>query len=57
MSFGLRDRGITDQDELFQRVEAIASSLAEIFAEAAERDESPLAAARRRVKRILARGR
>ena len=57
MSFGLRDLGITDQDELFRRVESIGSSLAEIFAEAAERDESPLAAARRRVKRILARGR
>lgn len=40
-------------DELMRRVEVIRPMLEEILAEAAERDESPLAASRRRVRRIL----
>lgn len=39
--------------ELMRRVEVIRPMLEEILTEAAERDESPLAAARRRVRRIL----
>lgn len=40
-------------DELMRRVEVIGPMTEEILAEAAERGESPLAASRRRVRRIL----
>ena len=57
LSFGLMEQGVADRDELFRRVEALGDSLSEIFAEAAERDESPLRASQRQVERVLARGR
>jgi len=57
LAFGLIELGTTDADELFARVEALGDSLGEIFAEAAARDESPLAATQRRVERVLAAGR
>ncbi|HEX2163210.1 MAG TPA: hypothetical protein VHM02_04625, partial [Thermoanaerobaculia bacterium] len=41
-------------DDLMRRVETIRPILAEILAEAADRGESPLAAAQRRVERALA---
>jgi leucine dehydrogenase len=53
MSLGLSGSGSRDPQELFTRVEAIGRSLAEIFSEAAQRSESPVYAARRRVERIL----
>lgn len=45
------------REDLHTRVDAIRGILDEVFAEAAERDESPLHAARRRVERTLAEGR
>jgi len=57
LAFGLIELGVTDPRELFARVEALGDSLVEIFAEAADRDESPLAATHRRVERVLADGR
>jgi leucine dehydrogenase len=42
------------RDDLMRRVEVIGGVTAEILAEAAERDESPLHAAHRRVERVLA---
>jgi len=54
LAFGLIELGTTDPRELFSRVEALGDSLGEIFAEAAENDESPLAATQRRVERVLA---
>lgn len=53
MSLGLSGSGSTDPEELFDRVESIGTSLAEIFQEASERAESPVYAAQRRVERIL----
>ena len=46
--------GVADVDELNARVESIEGSLARIFAEAQEADESPLAAARRLAEQFLA---
>ena len=40
--------------EIERRIDAIAITLGEIFAEAAEHSESPLRAAQRRVERVLA---
>lgn len=45
------------RDDLHARVDAIRGILDEVFAEAAESDESPLQAARRRVERTLEEGR
>jgi leucine dehydrogenase len=56
LAFGLLELGVTDVPELYARVEALGDSLSEIFAEAAGRDESPLAATHRRVERALAAG-
>jgi leucine dehydrogenase len=56
LAFGSIELGVTDPRELFSRVEALGDSLSEIFAEAAERGESPLAATHRRVERVLADG-
>ncbi|HEX9885866.1 MAG TPA: Glu/Leu/Phe/Val dehydrogenase dimerization domain-containing protein [Longimicrobiales bacterium] len=56
MAFGLMDVGVRDPDELRRRVAGIGASLAEIFREARDLGESPVAAARRRVDRILERG-
>jgi leucine dehydrogenase len=57
LAFGLIELGTTDPPTLFARVEALGDSLGDLFAEAAARDESPLAASRRRVEQALARGR
>lgn len=46
--------GIMDADQLNARVETIEGSLDRIFAEAADRDESPLAAAKRLAEEFLA---
>lgn len=56
MVFGLIARGVVEEGVLARSVEGIGDSLTQIFAEARERGESPVAAARRRVDRILARG-
>jgi leucine dehydrogenase len=56
LAFGLMARGERDEELIGRRLEALGTSLTAIFAEAAERDESPLFAARRRVDRILAGG-
>ena len=56
MVFGLIARGVVEEGVLARSVEGIGDSLTEIFAEARERKESPVAASRRRVDRILARG-
>ena len=45
--------GVRDVTELNGRVERIETSLDRIFSEAAERDESPLAAARRAAERFI----
>jgi len=54
IAFGrLAEEPATARDDLMQRVDRIRGILDEILAEAAERDESPLHAARRRVERRL----
>ncbi|MFQ5524870.1 MAG: Glu/Leu/Phe/Val dehydrogenase dimerization domain-containing protein [Thermoanaerobaculia bacterium] len=57
ISFAHIGRGITARDRLFEKVDSIGSTLAEILAEADERGESSLDAADRRVARVLARAR
>jgi hypothetical protein len=47
---------VRDEPELYQRVGRIEGAIAAILKEAADADESPLAAARRRVDRVLRRG-
>ncbi len=54
MAFGLMQRGVSDDGEIRSRVVGIGDSLAAILAEAAQRDESPLHAAFRKVERVLA---
>jgi leucine dehydrogenase len=56
LAFGLLELGVTDPAELFRRVEGLGDSLGELFREAAERGESPLATSHRRVQRALAEG-
>lgn len=53
LALGLIELGVTDSRELFARVETLGDSLADIFLEAAERGESPLATIQRRVERVL----
>lgn len=53
-AFGLMALGDDDPEALNAKVDAIGDTLREIFAEAGERDESPLAAADRIVERRLA---
>lgn len=55
LAFGLHSEGLTDHDELLQRMPAIGELVAEILDAAEKRKESPLAAARRRVDRALRR--
>jgi leucine dehydrogenase len=57
MSFALMEGGLHDTDALMERMEAIGETLRETLGEAAERGESPTAAAGRRVERALARRR
>ena len=57
ISFAHIGQGVTARDELFDRVSSIGATLTEILVEADERDESTVAAADRRVERVLARAR
>jgi leucine dehydrogenase len=58
IAFGrLADDPDASREDLHTRVDAIRGILDEVFAEAAERDESPLHATRRRVRRTLDDGR
>lgn len=56
LAFGLMHEGVDDEEEIRSRVRGLGDALRAIFREASERDESPLAAARRKVRRVLARG-
>lgn len=56
MAFGLVYQGERRQEELERRVQTIGNTLEEIFGEATEIGGGPLAAARRRVQRVLSRG-
>lgn len=53
ISFAYLGKGISEPSELFAKVDSIGTTLAEIFREAEDRDESTLAAAERRVARTL----
>lgn len=55
-AFAALKRGVRDEAELYARVERIGRALASLLREAAEANESPVAAARRRVERVLHRG-
>jgi leucine dehydrogenase len=57
LAFGLMHLGVTDEAELRRRLEGIGTSLKEVFEEAGRQDETPLAAAQRRVRRTLERAR
>ncbi|MDX1502579.1 MAG: Glu/Leu/Phe/Val dehydrogenase dimerization domain-containing protein [Thermoanaerobaculia bacterium] len=54
LSFALMRQGVPAGDDLARRIDQIGEILSAILAEAAERDESPLTAAQRRVDRTLA---
>lgn len=54
-AFGLRARGERDDAAILSRVDAIGETLREIFRLAAERGESPVLAAHRKVEEVLAR--
>ncbi len=53
LAFGLLQKGVTDEDELRERVRGLGDRLGEIFREAARADESPVHAARRLARRTL----
>lgn len=53
MAFGLMEQGIRETDRLNARVRSIGASLAQIFREAEAAGESPVAAARKRARRVL----
>ncbi len=53
LAFGLIHRGVTDDQTLFARVDAIEASMRRILQEAVDRSESPLKAAQARVRRVL----
>lgn len=57
LAFALHGEGERDPATLLQRMDRIGETVAAVLAEAAERDESPLLAARRRVERVLDRAR
>ena len=57
ISFAYLGKGISEPAELFDQVDSIGTTLAEIFREAEDRNESTLAAAERRVARTLERAR
>ncbi len=57
ISFAYLGRGVSEPAELFDKVDSIGTTLAEVLREAEERDESTLAAAERRVARTLERAR
>jgi leucine dehydrogenase len=53
LAFGLRNRGVTAETEVNERVDAIGTSLTEILTEASAANESPVYAAERAVERRL----
>lgn len=55
--FAYLGRGVSEPDQLFDKVDSIGTTLAEILRDAEERNESTLAAAERRVARTLDRAR
>jgi leucine dehydrogenase len=57
IALSLPTLGVVERAPRLARVREIGDTLAGVFAEAAERGESPLAAAERRVERVLARRR
>jgi leucine dehydrogenase len=57
MAFGLLSQGSKPGETLFEQIDTIGESVTEVLGEAAERHESPLAAAERRVKETLERAR
>lgn len=56
LAFGLMGQGASEA-AIHARLDGIEGTLREIFTEAAQENESPLAAAHRKVERVLARGR
>ena len=57
LAFGLIHRGVTDEREIARRLDQLGESIRAVLSEAAERNESPLRAARRRVDEALRAGR
>lgn len=57
LSFALMDRGHSDETVLFEEMASIGSTVQEILQEAAAQNESPVAAAERRVQKTLTRAR
>jgi leucine dehydrogenase len=55
MAFAEIDQGLSDEEEILSRVAQIGTTSQEVLVEAAERGETTLAAARRRVEATLAR--
>lgn len=55
LAFGLMSRGETDHGRIMERMGSVGESLREIFSEAAQKNESPVVAARHRVERALSR--
>ncbi len=53
LSFALLEQGVTDGDEILRRMETVGQTVGEILTEAERENETPVAAARRRVERIL----
>lgn len=53
MAFGLLANGETDTDALLERMDDVGRTIGEILRQAAERDESPLETANRRVREVL----
>jgi leucine dehydrogenase len=54
LSFALMDRGYSDETALFNEMASIGQTVREVLREAAERGDSPVAAAERRVQDTLA---
>lgn len=54
LGFGLRNLGETDEEAILERIDGLGVTLDEIFEEARERSESPVHAATRRTRRVLA---
>lgn len=57
LSFALMDRGIHERQALLEEMDTIGDTVREILGEAADHEESPVAAAERRVQETLARAR
>lgn len=57
LSFALMDRGVHEREAIFTQMDTIGETVRDILREAADRRESPVAAAERRVQETLARAR